>query len=65
MNTRLKQSWRCNVCGYVHIGPDAPIRCPKCGVGAEEFSAIKTQPTGLREDEIARFDALAAKEAGG
>lgn len=35
--------WRCNVCGYVHQGDTAPMICPKCGVGAEEFEPMKEE----------------------
>ncbi len=65
MNTRLRQSWRCNVCGYVHVGPDAPMTCSKCGVGAEEFYALHDRAIRLDDEEMARLDTLAAKEAGG
>ena len=29
--------WKCNVCGYVHDGEEAPEQCPKCGAPKEEF----------------------------
>lgn len=32
--------WRCNVCGYVHTGPEPPAVCPVCGVGPELFAAV-------------------------
>jgi len=31
-------AWKCEVCGYVHRGPEAPEHCPVCGVGREMFS---------------------------
>lgn len=32
--------WKCSVCGYIHEGPEAPAKCPKCGAEAEKFSAL-------------------------
>ncbi len=28
----------CSVCGYVHEGPEAPEKCPVCGVPASKFT---------------------------
>lgn len=33
--------WRCDVCGYIHRGPEPPETCPVCGVGAEMFSPFE------------------------
>lgn len=27
----------CTVCGYVHIGEEAPAQCPQCKVGSDKF----------------------------
>jgi nitrite reductase (NADH) large subunit len=32
-----QKSWRCLVCGYIHIGPQPPEFCPVCGTPALEF----------------------------
>lgn len=32
--------WKCEVCGYVAEGVEAPKKCPKCGVSADRFSLI-------------------------
>jgi len=32
--------WKCSVCGYVHMGAEAPEKCPKCGAPAEKFDPI-------------------------
>lgn len=64
MNTKLKQSWRCDVCGYMHIGEAVPHTCPKCGVGAEEFYVVTTIAPSISEEEMDRIDALAKQEAG-
>jgi len=29
--------WRCNVCNYIHDGPEPPGECPICGAGREDF----------------------------
>ena len=39
MNSR-ERSWECNVCGYVHTGPEPPEMCPICGAPASEFKEI-------------------------
>lgn len=30
-------TWVCQICGYVHEGPEPPESCPICGVGPELF----------------------------
>jgi rubrerythrin len=32
--------WRCQNCGYVHEGPEAPDSCPACAHAQEYFQAI-------------------------
>jgi nitrite reductase (NADH) large subunit len=32
-----QRAWRCGVCGYVHVGAEAPDSCPVCGAAAVEF----------------------------
>lgn len=29
--------WKCDVCGYIHIGGEPPERCPRCGAAKEQF----------------------------
>lgn len=36
----MTKSWKCDVCGYIHHGPQPPETCPVCGVGADQFSAF-------------------------
>ncbi len=41
--------WKCDVCGYVHEGPEPPASCPVCGVDRELFSpmaAPEAAPSG-------------------
>jgi nitrite reductase (NADH) large subunit len=37
MEMAEQKSWRCLVCGYIHIGPKPPDFCPVCGSPASEF----------------------------
>lgn len=73
MNTKLERSWQCDVCGNIHIGPDVPRTCPKCGVGAEEFYVVNTTALSAGEEvqeskdkeevkEVASTDAPAKQE---
>ncbi|MDY0003579.1 MAG: FAD-dependent oxidoreductase [Polyangia bacterium] len=45
----MAKLWKCEVCGYVHSGPEPPGTCPVCGVGVELFSvlelAVPSEPT--------------------
>ncbi len=34
------RQWKCEVCGYIHEGPEPPDVCPICGVGPEMFTAL-------------------------
>jgi rubrerythrin len=31
------KKFKCNVCGYVHEGEEAPQRCPVCNASKENF----------------------------
>jgi rubredoxin len=31
------KKWRCEGCGYIHDGDEAPAKCPKCGAPKEQF----------------------------
>lgn len=33
----MMKAYVCKVCGYVHLGEEAPEKCPQCGVGKEKF----------------------------
>ncbi len=44
------KKWRCEICGYVHEGDEAPESCPICGVGAEEFVELEEeQGSGVKK----------------
>lgn len=34
-------AWQCEVCGYIHRGPEPPDTCPACGASREEFEPLK------------------------
>ena len=34
----MQTSWQCIICGYIHLGSEAPHICPLCGAGKEDFS---------------------------
>ena len=37
----MTQTWKCDVCGYVHTGPQPPDTCPICGVEKEMFAPFE------------------------
>ncbi len=36
----MERRWRCTVCGYIHIGEEAPEKCPICKVPREKFVEV-------------------------
>jgi rubredoxin len=36
----MSKKFICTVCGYVHEGPEAPEKCPQCGVPASKFKEL-------------------------
>jgi len=44
-----KTMFKCTVCGYIHIGDEAPEKCPKCGAEKEKFEALEDEAKGLVE----------------
>ncbi len=39
----------CKVCGYVHVGEEAPEVCPICKVPAEKFEELKEEGEDLNK----------------
>ena len=35
------KTWICSVCGYEHVGPEPPKKCPRCNVEAMYFDAVE------------------------
>ncbi|MBP3785079.1 MAG: NADH peroxidase [Bacteroidaceae bacterium] len=36
----MNKKFICTVCGYIHEGPEAPEKCPMCGVPASKFKEV-------------------------
>ncbi len=41
----------CPVCGYVHEGPEAPEKCPQCGVPGAKFNVMESGEKLVFADE--------------
>lgn len=39
------KAYVCKICGYVHLGEEAPSTCPQCGVGADKFELKEENAT--------------------
>lgn len=39
--------WKCNVCGYIHNGTEAPEVCPKCGAASDKFAKLTEEQETL------------------
>jgi ferredoxin-thioredoxin reductase catalytic subunit len=35
------KKWKCDICGYEHLGNEPPEKCPKCGASKEIFKEMK------------------------
>jgi rubrerythrin len=40
------KTYICPVCGFVHVGEEAPAKCPQCGAAGSKFNL---KPVGLRQ----------------
>jgi len=45
----MAKSFRCLVCGYVHIGENPPESCPVCGAPASEFEEFQDKEEVKRD----------------
>jgi rubredoxin len=34
------KKWKCEVCGYIHTGPESPEKCPVCGAPKNRFVEV-------------------------
>ncbi len=41
----MPKIWKCDLCGYVHKGADAPPSCPVCGADPSHFSTLEIKPS--------------------
>lgn len=39
--------YKCSVCGYIHVGAEAPEKCPKCGAPKDKFVELTEEQTAL------------------
>lgn len=46
----MPNQWKCNVCGYVHTGPEPPAVCPVCGAERVRFIPMETEKLNLLRD---------------
>ena len=44
--------WVCQVCGYVHEGPEAPEACPQCKAPASKFTKQEGEMTWAAEHVV-------------
>lgn len=44
--------WVCNVCGYIHEGPEAPEACPQCKAPASKFTQVQEGATYATEHVV-------------
>ncbi len=45
----MTRTWKCDLCGYVHNGTEAPQSCPVCGADIIHFSALEIQTSAAQE----------------
>ena len=45
----MNKKMRCEVCGYIHDGDQAPANCPKCGAPADKFKVLDDNAANLVE----------------
>ena len=45
----MTKTWKCDLCGYVHNGDEAPQFCPVCGADASHFSRLVIQASTLQK----------------
>jgi len=50
------KKWRCTVCGYIHEGENAPVRCPVCEAPASKFEEIRAEAGETTKNLCANWD---------
>lgn len=48
------KKWKCLICGYIHLGAEAPDICPVCGAGKENF-VLETAEDKFTKDTAEKF----------
>ncbi len=51
----MRSNWRCTVCGYIHVGQEAPDCCPVCGVTPDMFEPAPDVSDMMRKGSPARW----------
>jgi nitrite reductase (NADH) large subunit len=46
---QMTTAWKCDLCGYVHNGPEAPQSCPVCGADVSHFSALEIRTSAAQK----------------
>jgi hypothetical protein len=44
--------WRCDICGYLHEGDEAPEFCVKCGAPREKFVLLDEEEAEMMHDAL-------------
>jgi len=52
------KAWRCNVCGYIHYGPEPPDMCPICGSPKEAFESHTAEAKPVAASRIQSWRCL-------
>ncbi|MDR0425218.1 MAG: FAD-dependent oxidoreductase [Clostridiales Family XIII bacterium] len=50
-----RRAWKCLICGEIVYGDEAPMSCPVCGVGPEQFEEIEIGDTDFVSESKERF----------
>ena len=53
-----KKMWKCNNCGYVHIGDKPPKNCPRCGALGAEYDLMPVESSADRAKKLKPTDYL-------
>jgi flavin reductase (DIM6/NTAB) family NADH-FMN oxidoreductase RutF/rubredoxin len=43
------KSWKCTVCGYIHVGENPPDICPVCGVDSSFFELVTEEESKVEK----------------
>jgi len=49
---KTPSSWKCTICGYIHVGPEPPENCPRCGAERELFIPLSEPQPGFFKDLV-------------
>lgn len=49
------KTWICQVCGYIHYGPEPPDECPVCGALKEDFELYEASESAPQQETAEIF----------